>query len=313
MKTNLTFVSLLAVLVMAMGFTSALADFEVVEFNNIGLDLAAASSPVIAVSPGEVVPIQVVFTANDNASNVELEVEIKGRNGVSVQKEISDIRAGSIYSSLLKLKLPEDTDDLAEEFTLYVTVSSNVDTDKVALPITVSVQKESYTLEILSVDYSSKVASGNNFPVTVVVKNTGYNRADDVYVVASIPALGLTTRGYMGDIVVTEEDDSDDEEDSVEKEVYLAVPEGVETGVYELVVEVYNDDSSTEVSKLLSVSGVSSEESSEEVLESDSKVSTSVIALTVILAVIFVVLLAVLVVLLTKKEKPIEEVETSYY
>ena len=42
-------------------------------------------------------------------------------------------------------------------------------------------------------------------------------------------------------------------------------------------------------------------------------VSASVVALTVILVIVFVVLLAVLVILLTKKEKPIEEVETSYY
>ena len=41
--------------------------------------------------------------------------------------------------------------------------------------------------------------------------------------------------------------------------------------------------------------------------------STSIVALTVILVIIFVVLLAVLVVLLTQKEKPTEEVETSYY
>ena len=309
MKTNLTFVSLIAVLVMAMGFSSALANINVVELNSVNL----ASNATIAVSPGEVVPVLVQFVADDDASDVTLEVEIKGRNGVSVEKEISDIRNGSTYSNLLKLKLPEDTDDLAEEFTLYVTISSPTDSETKTYNVAVSVQKESYTLEVLSVDYSSKVASGNNFPVTVVAKNTGYNRADDVYVIASIPALGLTTRGYMGDIVVTENDDEEDD-DSVEKTVYLTVPDGVETGVYELVVEVYNDDSSTEVSKLLSVSGVSSEESSEEVLDNgDSKVSTSVIALTVILAVIFVVLLAVLVVLLTKKEKPIEEVETSYY
>ena len=44
-----------------------------------------------------------------------------------------------------------------------------------------------------------------------------------------------------------------------------------------------------------------------------SSVSTSTVALTVILVIIFLVLLAVLVVLLTRKEKPMEEVETSYY
>ena len=44
-----------------------------------------------------------------------------------------------------------------------------------------------------------------------------------------------------------------------------------------------------------------------------TSVATSIVALTVILVIIFVVLLAVLIVLLTRKEKPMEEVETSYY
>jgi hypothetical protein len=44
-----------------------------------------------------------------------------------------------------------------------------------------------------------------------------------------------------------------------------------------------------------------------------SDVSASVVALTVILVIIFIVLLAVLVTLLARKEKPMEEVETSYY
>ena len=42
-------------------------------------------------------------------------------------------------------------------------------------------------------------------------------------------------------------------------------------------------------------------------------VAMSAVVLTAILVVIFVVLLAVLIVLLTKKSKPVEEVETSYY
>jgi len=43
------------------------------------------------------------------------------------------------------------------------------------------------------------------------------------------------------------------------------------------------------------------------------KVSSGIVALTVVLIVVFVVLLIVLIVLLTRKENPIEEAETSYY
>lgn len=313
MKRNLTFVSLLAVLVMAMGFASAFGIIETVEFNGVVL----GPSSVIAVSPGEVVPVWVRFDATEDASDVTLEVEIKGRNGVSVSKELSDIENGSTYPSLLKLKLPE-TDDLSEEFTLYVTMSSSTDEVVGTFDVSVKVQKESYNLKVLSVDYNSKVEAGNAFPVSVVMKNTGYNRADDVYVIASIPALGITTRGYAGDLIPMEDLEGvafEDEEDSVEKIVYLQIPADAESAVYEMTIEVYNKDSNTEISKLIAVSGVTPVADGDvAVLDDDSKpVSTSVVALTVILAIIFVVLLAVLVVLLTKKEKPIEEVETSYY
>jgi cytochrome bd-type quinol oxidase subunit 1 len=45
----------------------------------------------------------------------------------------------------------------------------------------------------------------------------------------------------------------------------------------------------------------------------DQSVSVSAIALTVVLVIIFVALLVVLAVLLLRKSKPVEEVETSYY
>ncbi len=312
MKRNLTFVSLLAVLVMAIGFTSALGSINTVEFN--GVDLGSSVQNV-AVSPGEVVPVWVQFTADEDASDVIIEVEIKGRNGVSVSKEISDIEDGSTYPSLLRFQIPEVDDDLSEEFTLYVTVSSNTDEIVKTYDVSLKVQRESYNIEILSVDYNSRVEAGDSVPVSVVLKNTGYNRADDVYVIASIPSLSLATRGYAGDLIPTEDyEDYEDEEDSVEELVGLQIPADAESGVYELVIKAYNKDSIVEISKLISVDGVDPADSGLEVLDGESEsVSTSVIALTVILVIIFVVLLAVLVVLLTKKEKPIEEVETSYY
>jgi len=311
MKRNLTFVSLLAVLVMAVSFSSALGTIDTVEFN--GVDLGSVSNNV-AVSPGEVVPVWVRFTADVDASDVNLEVETKGRNGVSVSKDLSDIEDGSTYPVLLRLELP-DTDDLSEEFTLYVTVSSKTEEEVETFDVKIKVQRESYDLDILSVDYNSKVEAGDIFPVSVVVENSGYGFSEHNYVLVSVPALGISTRGYIGDLDSIEDYDNDNhEEDSVQKTVYLEVPEDAETGVYEMEVLAYNEDVKTVNTKLLAVDGIDSEDDESEPLNGDDEsASASVVALTVILVIIFVVLLAVLVVLLTKKEKPIEEVETSYY
>jgi preprotein translocase subunit SecG len=135
---------------------------------------------------------------------------------------------------------------------LYVEIVSS--SDRTEEEYTIRLQRESYTLEVLSVDYSSRASAGDVLPVSVVVKDNGFNDADDVYVVASIPALGVSSRGYVGDLVSIEDDDNGEEdEDAAFRTVYLKVPENAQSGVYEMEITVYNDDAETSVTKLISV------------------------------------------------------------
>jgi hypothetical protein len=315
MKRNVLLIPFVAVMtLLVVAFASAdLADDMYTKFN--GVTLSDGSTMVGNV--GDVVPLRVTFTANESANDVRIKVYMEGhRDDVSVRSDRFDIESGVTYTKLLSLHLPSDSDDLSETYTLYVeVVTKNGRSEEV---YTVSMQRESYTLEVLSVDYSSRVEAGEVFPVSVVVKNTGYNRMDDTYVVVSIPALGVSTRGYLGDLVSTDEDeDYEDKEDSMSKTVALMIPADVATGVYEMEVVVYNDDARTTTGSLIAVDGVDDDDSdsNDDVLdgEDNSSTSTAVVALTVILVIVFVVLLAVLVILLTKKGKTVEEVETSYY
>ena len=390
------FVAVLALLIV--GFASAgLANSVQVELNGelIGLNDNLASFA------GDVVPVKVTFVAGEDADDVKVEVSMyDGRDDVDASTGRFNVVAGKRYTKLLSLRLPSDIDEDLDEMTLSVEIyDADHDTDDYDEDYRVSMQRESYVFEILSIDYSSKVSAGDVFPVSVVVKNVGFNRMDDVYIVASVPALGVSTRGYAGDLIPLEDyDDYDDEEDSVLRTVYLKVPAGADAGVYELEVEVYNSDSETVATNLISVGdsmsslvlasvknkdlnagetvtydlvivnsaddvkvydidtvsgdvlsvsvpsvvtvGPDSSETVSITVTADSdadvgtytfsvnvddeqtvfganvvgtSVSASIVALTVILVIIFVVLLAVLVVLLTRKEAPIEEVETSYY
>lgn len=399
MKRNALLIPFFAVLTLAiLSFASAdLADSINTEFNGVELE-SGFSSSTMAGDVSSLVPVRVTFEAGMDMSDVRVKVYMEGhRDDISAETSRFDVVEGSIYTKLLSLQLPSDADDLTEEYTLYVDVVSK--SDKSSEEYVVRMQRESYTLEILSVDYNSKVSAGEVFPVSVVVKNNGYNRADDLYVVASIPSLGVITRGYAGDLIPVEDCDYDcDEEDSVYRTVYLKIPEDVEKGIYDMEVSVYNKDSeamavmpisvlesastmvlagvktqdinagetktydliivnsadSVKVFNIVAFSGDSLSVSAPSVVtvgpESSTivpvkvtadddavvgtytfsvevddyqtvfganvvgkSVSTSVVALTVVLVIIFVVLLAVLVVLLTRKEKPIEEVETSYY
>lgn len=316
MKRNMLLVPFLAVMtLLIVGFASAnLATGVNVELNG---ETFPMDSDFVSFS-GDVVPVEVVFTAGEDAEDVKIRVSIyDGRDDVTVSSGRFNIVAGKTYKKLLALELPSDVDDNLDEMTLSVEIyDADHATDDYDEDYQLSMQRESYTLDVLSVDFSSQVEAGDIIPVSVVAKNIGFNRMDDNYVVVSIPALGVSSRGYAGDLIPTEDYiDYDNEEDSVFKTVYLKIPSDALSGVYEVKVAVYNDETETVVTKLISVEGEEVIDSDVTPLEgeNDSEVSPSVVALTVVLVIIFIVLLAVLVVLLTKKEKPIEEVETSYY
>ncbi len=393
------FVAMMALLVVTFASAVVVDNDDIIttldtEFNGVAL-----SSNTMTGDVSSTVPVRVTFVADDNVSDVRVEVSMDGfRDDVEAETSRFDIVEGNTYTKLLSLRLPSDADELNEEYTLKVELTH--DGSNAYEEYTVSMQRESYTFEVKSVDYSSRVNAGEVFPVSVVVKNNGFNRMDDTYVVVSIPALGVSTRGYVGDLVPTEccDDNCEDEEDSLYRIVYLQVPSNAASGVYDLEVEVYNDDAEFTAKELISVgdsvstmvlasvksqdlnagetvtydmiivnsaddvkvfnlNSVSGDDlvvsapsvitvgpdASETVsivvtAASDAEIGTytfsvdvdgeqtvfganvvggsvsaSVVALTVILVIVFVVLLAILVVLLTKKEKPIDEVETSYY
>jgi len=400
MKRNVLMIPFLAVMTLlvlsfAIASTYPGKNYISTEFN--GVDLEEGSVYSIAAYPGETVPVRITFNSPVDAEDVRIEVYMDGKGGQGVETSSFDVIAGKSYTRLLSLKLPSDIKDLTKEYTLYVEIT--VAGDRVSSEYTVTMQRESYVSKILTVDYSSKVSAGDVFPISVVVKNNGYNVEDDVYVVASIPELGISTRGYLGDLVPQDSYAGDDgEEDSAEKIVYLRVPSDAPKGVYDLKVDVYNDDFKTSTTKLISIGSSESTMALASVRNKDvsagetttydlvlvnsgsnvkvfnleavsgnvlgvsvpqiitvdagssktvpvtvtvaddaalgaytfsvnvddqtvtfganvvgSNVSNSVVALTVVLVIIFVVLLAVLVILLTRKEKPMEEVETSYY
>jgi len=392
------FIVVLSLFAVSIAAAGELATGVTTEFNDVDLGGVTTMSGAV----GDVVPVRVIFDADMDMEDVKVKVRMEGhRDDVYAATSRFDIVDGTTYSKLLSLELPSDEDDQYKDYTLYVEIVSS--TDRTEVEYTIRMQRESYTLEILSVNYPSKVSAGDTVPISVVVKNNGFNRADDTYVVVSIPSLGIFSQKYLGDLVTTSVDndlgnDDEDDTDSALAKVYLQIPGNAEGGVHLMEVEVYNIDASTSVEQLIgvgdsnavevlaaiknkdlnagetatydlilvnsgdsvkvfnidavfgtglivstpsvvTVDAGSSETVAISVTASDdaevgtytfsvdvngesvvfganvtgSSVSASVVALTIILVIIFLVLLAVLVVLLARKEKPMEEVETSYY
>ena len=251
MKRNILLIPFVVVLTLAIiGFASANIVTSVnTDFNGVTL----SSGTTMAGSVGDVVPVRVTFNALKNVSDVRVRVYVEGyRNDISASTSRFDIERGNTYSKLLSLKLPSDSKDLSEKYTLYVEISSK--DNKVSAEYAIDIQRKSYTFKILSADFPQKASTDDVVPISVVVKNTGYDRMDDVYVVASIPALSVSVEGYVGDLIPVENYVGyDNEEDSLSKTVYLKIPTNAKAGVYELDIKAYNDDSETIIKKLISV------------------------------------------------------------
>jgi len=254
MKKNILLVPFIAALtLMIVSFASAgLVTGVNVELNGQNI---LSGNQLVSFS-GDTVPIKVTFTSNVNSSDVKIRVSVyDGRRDVSASTERFDIIDGKDYTKLLSLKLPTDISSHLDEMTLKVEIyDADYNTIDYDVDYKLSMQRDSYSLDILSVDYSSKVSAGEVVPVAVVLNNNGFNQADDNYIVVSIPALGIYTRGYAGDLsYVDSYQGSNGEEDSVYKTLYLKIPKNVESNVYKLEISVYNKDTESSVTKLISI------------------------------------------------------------
>ena len=120
--------------------------------------------------------------------------------------------------------------------------------------VTLSAQRESYITEILDVNMDSTVKAGSTMPVDIVLKNRGYHDSQDQFVKITIPALGVTSKAYFGDLSsVDQPSDYTLNNDAAERRMYVAIPANAPAGVYDVEIEAYNSDSSTVANKKIAV------------------------------------------------------------
>tara|TARA_Y100000034_G_scaffold107346_1_gene136801 strand:+ start:2557 stop:3723 length:1167 start_codon:yes stop_codon:yes gene_type:complete len=211
------------------------------------------SSDDVSVIAGEVIIMKAFFTSNVDASNVKFRAELEGEK-VDVKEIVGpfDVENGTQRKVTLKLRVPyELKDEVSEDMTLSVRVyNGDHRTDK---SYDLRVQRQSYNLDVMSIRTKQIVDAGETISVDVVLKNTGYNYLDDLYVTVKIPTLGLERTSYFGDLVQIEcVDDEDfdptdrkcdkDDEDTVSGRFNFKIPYDAEPGIYSIEVEADNDD-----------------------------------------------------------------------
>lgn len=252
-KLLVSFVMLFSVLFLAVAVSAA----PIGTITNVEVDgLNVNSNPAIVV--GNSVNVRVDFNSLVNASDVTVEVKIEGnKKDVEAQTRNFDVETGKEYSRTLKLDVPFDLkDELSGTVDLTVEVSG--DGFKTTSVYTLSVQRESFNANILSVSVPQNIKAGENFPVDIVIKNIGYNNLDDLFVTAKISVLGIERTAFFGDLVALECDKSltsvenygvdvarkcnEDNSDTLTGRIFLQAPYDAKSGSYALSVSTENED-----------------------------------------------------------------------
>lgn len=221
-----------------------------------GVPIIEGTTTPLAIFADETVPIRVGFTAARDAEDVRIKVEVRGyADDLEVKSSKFDIINGNFYTKSMSIKFPFDLDDeLSNVVKLKVTVY-NDDCESVT-ERTLEIQRESYQIDVLSIDTDSQAIAGQQFAVDVVLKNRGMRDLEDLFVTARIPALGIERRAYFNDVFALDDedrdrdnckscksnDDDEDEQDSISGRIYLMIPEDAPSGKYQLEVSVRSDD-----------------------------------------------------------------------
>jgi len=264
MKSKAIMVSFFALFALAFALsTVTAASDDFVKINDVVLNFnQLLGYGPIAVDVSDNLVVDIMFTSNRDASDVRVKVELEGggfRDDVSAKTSRFHIVNGSKYSKRLTLDIPSslDFDELVKDLEISVEISaddeSTVREVKDGLTLDLKVQRQEYSLNFLTVDMTQEAVPGDTIALDVVLENNGHEELENVYIKASIPELGIERRIFAGDIdelderdfcEIDGENDCGDlnREDTVNKRLYMTIPRNAMPGVYEVVIEAFNFD-----------------------------------------------------------------------
>ncbi len=205
----------------------------------------------IAAFAGETLPVRIVFKASADATDVRVKVWISGDKSYAVSSDRFDVDAGKVYSRLVSVKVPFDLNP-SEDLKLEISVEDRNDGEADHAFVSLGGQRESYIVEVLDANMPTNVKAGETLPIDVVLKNRGRQEATDTFVSATIPVLGVTNRGYFGDLSPQDQSDPD-KNDAAPGRVLLKIPSNTPAGVYTVEIEAYNGDSITTLERKVAV------------------------------------------------------------
>lgn len=252
--TNKKFlVSLVAIFAIVFAIANVSATFA--EITSVNVNDGSVSD--VAVMAGDTLKVRVPFTANENASDVRVKLWLTGAKDNQVVSERFDVYAGKVYSRTVAIQVPYDIEP-TEELVLHVAIESRNDGTADSEDFVLSAQRNSYLVDILDVNMDSKVQTGSNLGLNIVLKNRGSHFAEDTFVKVRIPTLGIEENAYFGDLSALDQSNPD-KEDAVERRMTIKVPSDAKPGIYTVEIEAYNSDADTLLTRKVVVVGASEE------------------------------------------------------
>jgi len=236
------------VLLLAVPAVSAFARINYVETESVVL----YPGSVFGVEAGQTLDLRVVFKAFADEEDVRVTARVLGEPGLYENSERFDVLANRTYSKWLQLTLPNDLDELDEDFILEVQVESQSAIGD-RLTATFAVQRANDALEFLSVDSDAKTSPGQNYAIDVVVKNRGRNDAEDTFVIARIPELDISKKIFLEDLGALDQSDEDEEDDSIEGTILLKIPSDAAPGLYTIELKAVSEDAETTATRRVEV------------------------------------------------------------
>ena len=250
-KQLVILVAALLLAVFAVSSVAALGTISSVEVNGVE---AVSGTVNVGAFAGDTLPVKVIFTANSDTTDVRIKAWVSGSSGYSAVTERFDVLSSSTYSRTLSVLLPSNIDP-SESFDLNIVVEAK-NGDYVEKTINIAAQRRSYVIGVLDVTMDNTVSAGSNLPLDIVIKNAGRHTAEDTFVKASIPALGVEAKGYFGDLYAVD-NTGDDQSDAAERRLVLKIPGSAPIGIYTIEIDAYNGDSETTTTRKVAVVGAS--------------------------------------------------------
>ncbi len=261
-KSIFGFLVLALALVLVLPNASAFVDITEVAVNGIEVSTPQPSGSEINIGSfaGDTISVRTTFVAINDDRRTQVTARLIGESGSLEESREFTVIGGVTYSETLHLALPSNLDRLGETLTLEVSVEGEDNDQSIETEIELNLQRVNEEVEILSVDLANEVQAGESLAIDTVLKNRGRNSAQDNFVRASIPALGISRQVFLGDLDAEDLTDADFE-DSAAARLLLAIPRNAPAGVYDIEVEAFNDDTSAMVTRrVVIVSGAADSE-----------------------------------------------------